>query len=106
MFIVRMLSDLSVEREYRAYGSPRARGRRFCCGLAHLLEPQVSRTPPFAFGLHAIARHGVIGPWQPPVGSALRGPDEIRRARQMRQCPCAIIVDIADETKFAIRHEG
>src|SRR5712671_7937773 len=55
----------------------------------------------FALGFASVARHRVIGPWQAPVISPLRGPDEIGRAREMGERPCAIMVDVADEAKFA-----
>src|SRR5882757_7794561 len=70
---------------------------------ADLLKPQIRGPTPLALGFAPVTRHRVIGPWQAPVGGALRGPGEIGRARKMRQRPCAVAVDIADEAKFAIR---
>src|ERR1700687_2231746 len=68
-----------------------------------LPKPQIRRLTAFALGFAAIARHRVLGPRQAPVGGALRGPDEIGRARKMRQCPGAVVIDIADESKLTIR---
>src|SRR6266568_8091472 len=48
--------------------------------LADLPESQIRRMAAFAFGFASVSRHRVIGPWQAPVGDALRGPDEIARA--------------------------
>src|SRR5260370_7935130 len=59
----------------------------------------------FALGFASIARHRVISPRQAPVAGALRGPEKIGRACEMRKRPCAVIADIADEAKFAIRSE-
>ena len=66
-------------------------------------ETANTRLAALAFGFAAVSRHRVIGPRQAPVGGPLRGPDEIGRARQMRQRPCTVIVDVADEAKFAAR---
>ena len=65
-------------------------------------KPQIGRVPAFALGFASVARHGVAGPGQPPVGGAFRGPGEIRRARQVRQRPGAVVGDIADEAEFAL----
>src|SRR5207247_9246969 len=64
-------------------------------------EPEIRRMAAFALGFTSVARHRVIGPLQAPVLGPLRGPDEIGRAREMGERPCAIMVDIADEAKFA-----
>ena len=64
-------------------------------------KPQISRAPPLAFSFAAIARHGVAVPRLSPVGGLLRHPEKIRRARKMRERPGDVIVDIADEAKFA-----
>src|SRR5947208_10692522 len=65
-------------------------------------EPEIRRMAAFALGFTPVARHRVIGPWQAPVIGPLRGSDEIGRAREMGERPCAIMVDVADEAKFAI----
>src|SRR3954453_4792722 len=70
-------------------------------GSSRLSELQIGRVAAFAFRLRAIARHGVVGPWLPPVRGALGGPGEIRRTGKMRQCPGAVVVDVAYESKLA-----
>ncbi len=64
-------------------------------------EAQIICDTPFALGFAAVARHGVAVPGQAPIVGALREPAKIRRAQQMPQRPGAVIVDIADEAKFA-----
>src|SRR4030081_2579128 len=64
-------------------------------------ESQIRRAAALAFGLGSVTCRRVVRPWQPPVGGTLRGPDEIARARKMRQRPGTIIVDVADESKLA-----
>src|ERR1700737_2160404 len=70
--------------------------------LAYPPESQIRRVAAFALGLGAVSRYRVIGPWLAPVGGPFRRPDEIGRARKMLKRPCAVIVDIADETKFSV----
>src|ERR1700726_807352 len=70
--------------------------------LADLPEPQIRRLAALALGFASVARHRVIGPWQAPVIGALGSPGEVGRTRKMCQRPCAVIVDVADEAKFAI----
>src|SRR5690349_15603147 len=65
-------------------------------------EPQIRRYPSLARGLAAVARHGVAVPRLLPIDRALRGPEKIGTAHQVRQRPRAIIVNVADEAEFAV----
>src|SRR5260370_989046 len=69
-------------------------------------KPQISRDTAFALGFAAVAGHGVAVPGQAPIAGALGRPDEIARARKMRERPCAVTGDVADEAEFAARPQG
>src|SRR5438552_572175 len=71
--------------------------------LTYPLESQIRRHPSLALGFLAVARHGVALPRLLPINRALCQPDKIRRAQKMRQCPGAVIVDVADKAEFAAR---
>src|SRR6185312_7839422 len=62
--------------------------------LSHSPKSQMGGPAPFAFGLAAVARHGEAGPWQAPVVGTLGDPGKVRRAQQMRERPCGVIVDV------------
>ena len=47
-----------------------------------LPKPQIRRLPSFALGLGAVARHGVVGPGQSPVGGALARSSQNRASAQ------------------------
>src|SRR6266487_450931 len=59
----------------------------------------------FALRFASVSRHRVIGPWQTPIASPLRGPDEIGRAREVLERPGAVIVDVADKAEFTVRFQ-
>src|SRR5271169_744570 len=92
-----MRSPSSGARSRDPLASPRNDGDE----LTEPTKPQISRPAAFTFGFAAISCHRVIRPRFAPVGRTLGGPDEIGRACKMRQSPCAIIADVADEAKFA-----
>src|ERR1700682_4399342 len=95
----REASEPGISRfRVRCFASPRNDGGE----LSDLPEPQIRRVAAFALGFASITRHRVIGPWQTPIGGLLRGPDQIGRAQEMRQRPCAVGVDVADEAKLTV----
>ncbi len=95
------LMPLTAERVVNFWQTRQSRDFQIAIKSADPSKSQIGGAPAFAFGFAAVARHRVPGPGQAPVIGSLRSPDEIRRARKMRQRPCAIIADIADEAKFA-----
>ena len=72
------LMPSTAERVVNFWQSANRRDRG---GLSDLPKSQVSRAAALAFRFPPVSRHGVAGPWQPPVVGAFRGPVKIRRAR-------------------------
>ena len=66
-------------------------------------ESQISGMTPLAQSLGFVARAGPTGPGMQPVPGLSRGPQEIRRTQDARQCPAGIIVDIGGESQFRAR---
>ena len=96
----------SDRRPKGAHGEARSEAANMRRGMDQILRNRrYGGMAAFALGFASISRHGVVGPWQAPVVGPLRGPGEIRRPREMRQRPGAVIGDIADEAKFALRSE-